>query len=85
MIAQGYLTGPGPLKPADRCNSVGTEIPGVGFGDRVVIAPGSLTEEVVYSAAVTSPDHIAYQACYTGSGELFIGADAHYMVLRMQE
>jgi hypothetical protein len=85
VVAQGYLTGPGPLKPADRCNSVGTEAPGVGPADQVVVTPGSLTEEVVYSAAVTSPDHIAYQACYTGSGEVFIGADVSYMVLRAQE
>jgi hypothetical protein len=85
VVAQGFLSGPGPLKAADRCNSVGTEAPGVGFADQVVITPGNLTEEVVYSAAVTSADHIAYQACYTGAGEVNIGADVRYMVLRVQE
>jgi hypothetical protein len=85
VLAKGFLTGPGPLKAADRCNSVGTEVPGVNFADQVVIAPGSLTEEVTYEATVTGLDHIAYQACYTGSGEVFIGADVHYMVLRTQE
>lgn len=82
VVAQGYLTGPGPLKAADRCNSVGTEIAGVGFGDQVLITPGGLTEEVVYTAAVTDVGKIAYQACYTGSGEVNIGADVRYMVLR---
>jgi hypothetical protein len=85
VVAQGYLTGPGPLSAADRCNSVGTEAPGVGFGDQVLITPGQLNEEVVYTAAVTSADQIAYQACYTGSGSVpSIGADVRYMVLRTQ-
>lgn len=84
VVARGYLTGPGPLGTVNRCNSVGVDVPGVGFADQVVITPGTLTEEVVYTGAVTAPDHIAYQACYTGSGSVSIGADVRYMVLRAQ-
>lgn len=84
VVAQGYLAGPGPLGNVDRCNSVGTEVPGVGFGDMVVIRPGGLTEEVSYTAAVTGVDQIAYQACYTGTPTVNIGADVRYMVLRPQ-
>ena len=82
VIKRGSLTGPGPLWSGNRCNGVGTTVPGVGFGDQVLITPGTLTEEVVYTAAVTGIDQIAYQACYTGSAEVNIGADVRYMVLR---
>lgn len=84
VVGSGYLSGPGPLSAADRCNSVQVEVPGADFNDAVVITPGNLTEEVVYSGAVIGADHIAYQACYTGSGSVNIGADVRYMVLRAQ-
>jgi hypothetical protein len=85
VVGQGFLTGPGPLNTSDRCNSVGTEVPGVIFSDQVVITPGSLTEEVTYNAVVTGLDQIAYQACFTGSaGSVNIGADVRYTVLRTQ-
>ncbi|HEX2265397.1 MAG TPA: hypothetical protein VHH14_03855 [Solirubrobacterales bacterium] len=85
VVARGFLTGPGPLWSGNRCNAVSTEVPGVTFADQVVISPGSLTEEVVYTAAITDLGQIAYQACYTGSAEVNIGGDVRYMVLRMQE
>lgn len=84
VVGSGYISGPGPLSAADRCNGVQTEVPGAGFNNVVVVTPGSLTEEVVYTGVVISEDHIAYQACYTGSGSVNIGADVHFMVLRAQ-
>jgi hypothetical protein len=82
VIARGFITGPGPLWSGNRCNGVSAEVPGAGLGDLVVANPGSLTEDVVYTATVTEPGKIAYQACYTGSAEVNIGGDVRYMVLR---
>lgn len=85
VAGSGYISGPGPLTAADRCNGVQTEVPGAGFNNVVVVSPSVLSEEVVYTGAVISENHIAYQACYTGSGSVNIGADVHYMVLRAQQ
>lgn len=85
VVARGYLSGVGPLFNGDRCNSVGTSVPGVQFGDYVVLTPGSLTEDVVFTGAVNT-DSVSYQACYTAaSGEVKLNGDVRYMVLRMQE
>ncbi len=85
VVARGYLSGVGPLFNGDRCNSVGTSVPGVQFGDYVVLTPGSLIEDVVFTGAVNT-DSVSYQACYTAaSGEVKLNGDVRYMVLRMQE
>lgn len=83
VVARGYLSGPGELGNVTRCKSVGADVPGVGPTDTVVITPGTLTAEVSYTADAGT-DHVAYQACYTGTPTIFIGADVQYMVLRAQ-
>lgn len=85
VVARGYIAGPGPLSPGDRCNSVGAgAVPGVSFGDLVVLTPGSLNEEVVFTGTVGN-EAVSYMACYTGSASVNLGGDVRYMVLRMQE
>jgi hypothetical protein len=85
VVARGYLSGVGPLFNGDRCNSVGTSVPGVQFGDYVVLTPGSLVEDVVFTGAVNT-DSVTYQACFTAaSGEVKLNGDVRYMVLRMQQ
>jgi len=85
VIAKGYIAGAGPLGTADRCNSVNAgAVPGVQFGDVVVISPTSLNEEVVFTGTAGS-ESVAYQACYTGSGSVNLSGDVFYMVLRVQE
>jgi len=84
VVAQGYITGPGPLSTADRCNSVGTPAPGVQFNDTVIIAPTALYEDVVFTATINA-DTVAYMACFTApTGSINIGGDVHYTVLRAQ-
>lgn len=82
VVGSGFIAGPGPLNTADRCNSVMTSVPGASFADTVVLSPTGLTEEVVYTAAV-SVDTVTYQACYTGSGSVNIGGDVRFMVLEV--
>lgn len=84
VVAQGYLSGAGPLFSGDRCNGVGTSVPGVQGGDYVVITPGSLTEDVTFTGAVNT-DFVSYQACYTAdTGEAKLNGDVRYLVLRPQ-
>ena len=50
----------------------------------MVLTPGSLNEEVVFTGTV-GDEAVTYMACYTGSASVFLGGDVRYMVLRMQE
>lgn len=85
VVAQGFLTGAGPLSAADRCNSVGAGAsPGVQFGDHVIITATSLNEDVVFTGTVGN-ESVSYQACYTGSGSVNLGGDVRYVVLRATE
>jgi hypothetical protein len=84
VIAKGYIAGAGPLGTVDRCNGVSAgAVPGVKFGDVVVITPTSLKEEVVFTGTA-SDEAVSYQACYTGSGSITLSGDVFYMVLRPQ-
>jgi len=84
VVSRGYISGVGPLSAADRCNGVMTPADGVKFGDQVVITPGSLPEEVVFTGTV-GVDSVTYQACYTGAGSVSLNGDVRYMVLRTNE
>ena len=84
VISTGYIAGAGPLNTADRCNGVSAgAVPGVQFGDVVVVTPTSLNEEVVFTGTAGN-ESVAYQACYTGSGSISLNGDVFYMVLRPQ-
>lgn len=83
VIASGYISGVGPLNTGDRCNAVMTSVPGVSFGDSVIITAGSLKEDVIFMG-VASEDSVSYQACYTGSSTISLNGDVRYLVLRAQ-
>lgn len=85
VVAQGFIAGAGPLNPSDRCNSVSPgAAPDVKFGDHVIITPGALNEDVVFTGTAGN-ESLAYQACYTGTTSVNLGGDVRYVVLRATE
>lgn len=83
VVAQGFIGGVGPLGTSTRCKSIVTDAAGVKISDQVVITPGSLTAEVVFTG-VAGTDTVTYQACYTGSSGVNLAGDVRYLVLRGQ-
>lgn len=84
VVVDSYLPGAGPLSPADRCNGVMGDYPAVALSDKVLLSPGSLPDEVVFTAMV-GDGTVTYKACYFGSGSVNLGGDVRFMVLRATE